>query len=182
VTTRGDWRAWLAKHHATEAEVWLVFNKRHTGKPRVPYNDAVEEALCFGWIDSIVKRVDDETYAQKFTPRKPNSKWSALNRKRVAALIGQGRMMEAGMATLSGKHFHAQAGDSTPKRSGAIPPFISHAIKAKPKAWLYFTQLAPSYRRNYIGWIMAAKKDETRQKRLREAIALLLQNKKLGLK
>jgi uncharacterized protein YdeI (YjbR/CyaY-like superfamily) len=90
-TTRAAWRAWLAAHHDRETEIWLVYNKRHTGELRVEYDDAVEEALCFGWIDSIVRTIDEDRYAQKFTPRKAKSKWSELNRRRFAKLVAEGR-------------------------------------------------------------------------------------------
>ena len=99
VPTREEWRAWLTKHHESESEVWLIYYKQQSGRPRIPYDDAVEEALCFGWIDSIVKRLDDEKFAQKFTPRRDRSRWSALNEQRVRKLIKNGRMTEAGMAT-----------------------------------------------------------------------------------
>ena len=95
LTDRREWRAWLDAHHDRESEIWLVYHKKHSGKPRIPYDAAVEEALCFGWIDSIVKRIDDEKYAQKFTPRKDDSTWSAINRKRVAKLIDQGQIGRA---------------------------------------------------------------------------------------
>ena len=98
VTDRADWRAWLERHHKSESEVWLIYYKKQTGLPRIPYDDAVEEALCFGWIDSIVKRIDDEKFAQRFTPRKAKSNWSELNRERVKKLIKEGRMTEAGRA------------------------------------------------------------------------------------
>ncbi len=95
--TREQWRAWLANHHDSESAVWLVFNKRHTHRPSISYNDAVEEALCFGWIDSIIKRVDEDRYARKFTPRKPDSKWSTANRQRYAALQARGLLTPAGV-------------------------------------------------------------------------------------
>src|SRR5438309_6482273 len=98
VTNRDDWRAWLEEHHATEPEVWLIFYRKASGRPRIPYDEAVEEALCFGWIDSLVKRIDDDKFAQKFTPRRDRSKWSALNIRRVRNLIEEGRMTEAGLA------------------------------------------------------------------------------------
>jgi uncharacterized protein YdeI (YjbR/CyaY-like superfamily) len=102
VTTRDEWRAWLAEHHDTEREVWLVSYKKHTGRPQIPYDDAVEEALCFGWIDSLVKTIDDERFAQKFTPRKEKSNWSESNKRRVRKLVREGRMTEAGLATTKG--------------------------------------------------------------------------------
>jgi uncharacterized protein YdeI (YjbR/CyaY-like superfamily) len=98
VTDRKAWRAWLAKHHDKEKEIWLVFYKAHTGKARVPYNDAVEEALCYGWIDSIVKRIDDESFAQRFSPRRSTAKWSEPNKERVRRLIKQRKMTRFGAA------------------------------------------------------------------------------------
>src|SRR5438105_1352275 len=100
VTSREEWRAWLTKHYQTEAEVWLIYYKKHTGQPRISYHQAVEEALCFGWIDSIVKRIDDDKFAQKFTPRRDGTTWSALNRRRLRQLIREGRMTEAGLAKI----------------------------------------------------------------------------------
>ena len=97
VMNREDWRAWLEQNHATEKEVWLLYYKKHTGKPTIPYDDAVEEALCFGWIDSLVKRIDDEKYTQKFTPRKNRSVWSESNKKRAKRTIKLGRMTGAGL-------------------------------------------------------------------------------------
>jgi uncharacterized protein YdeI (YjbR/CyaY-like superfamily) len=98
VATREEWRAWLAEHHAGASEVWLVAYKKHTARPSVPYEDAVEEALCFGWIDSTRKSIDEERSAQRFTPRRPGSNWSASNRQRVRRLIAAGQMTPAGMA------------------------------------------------------------------------------------
>src|SRR5438128_11402884 len=100
VASRAEWRAWLAKHHQSETEVWLIYYKKPSGRPRIPYDDAVEEALCFGWIDSIVKRIDDAKFAQKFTPRKDWTKWSELNKRRVRKLIREGNMTEAGLAKI----------------------------------------------------------------------------------
>lgn len=179
VPHREDWRAWLEKHHATETEVWLVFYKKHTGKPRVPYDEAVEEALCFGWIDSIARKLDEDRFAQKFTPRKDRSNWSALNLQRVERLIASGRMTPAGLAKLD------PAPQAPPKRfeSGdETPSFIAEALRANPAASESFQRLAPSYRRNYIRWITEAKKEETRQRRLQEVLQKLDRNEKLGLK
>src|SRR5437763_11840829 len=97
VTNRDDWRAWLEEHHATEPEIWLVFYRKASGKSRIPYDEAVEEALCFGWIDSIVKGIDEERFAQRFSPRKPKSAWSELNKERVRRLMEQGKMTQAGL-------------------------------------------------------------------------------------
>ena len=245
VTNREEWRAWLTKHAQSETEVWLIFYKKHTGQPRISYDHAVEEALCFGWIDSIVKKMDDEKFAQKFTPRRDGSRWSALNKRRLRKLIRDGRMTDAGLAKVDPGTLGADVqkepreGEEdvprvvkqalkanatawknfqslTPSRRSAyvrlimdakkeetrerrvreaislleqsqgdpdaIPRFVKQALKANAKAWENFRNLAPSYRRHYVGWIMLAKQEETRQRRLREAVSLLEQNKKLGLK
>jgi uncharacterized protein YdeI (YjbR/CyaY-like superfamily) len=182
VTNRCDWRAWLAKHHATETEIWLIFYKQHTGRPRIPYDDAVEEALCFGWIDSIVKRIDDEKFAQKFTPRRAGSNWSASNLARIKRLVKEGKMAPAGLAKIDGAFLREKAPPPRRKADLPVPRFMMQALKANRKAWENFQKLAPSYRRMYIGWIMHAKKQETRERRLKEAVTLLEQNKKLGLK
>jgi uncharacterized protein YdeI (YjbR/CyaY-like superfamily) len=182
VTSREEWRAWLAKHHASETEVWLIYCKKQSGQPRIPYDHAVEEALCFGWIDSIVKRIDDQKFAQKFTPRRDFTKWSTLNKRRVRKLIGEGRMTEVGLAKFDPSVLNEEPQAKQSKVDLDIPRFVKQALMASPMAWKHFQNLAPSYRRNYIAWIMNAKQDETRQRRLREAISLLAQNKKLGLK
>ncbi len=182
VTKRDDWRAWLQKHQARETEIWLVYYKKHTGRIRIPYEDAVEEALCFGWIDSIVKRIDDERFAQKFTPRRNTAKWSALNKRRVRKLIKEGRMTESGLAKIDLQTSYEEPPTGPRKRKLQTPAFMKEAMTAHPRAWENFTNLAPSYRRNYIGWILAAKKEETRARRLKEVVELLKQNKKLGLK
>ena len=161
----------------------MIFYKKHTGKPRVPYDEAVEEALCFGWIDSIVKRIDDEKYTQKFTPRKPDSKWSHSNKKRVEKIIREGRMTEAGLALIN-------AAKKSGKWEQVIQPFkvnakpleIINALSANKKAWENFNKLAPSHQRQFLGWITTAKKEETRQRRLKEAVEILAQGKKLGMK
>ena len=185
VTTREEWRAWLAEHYATEREIWLVYFKQHTGQPRVSYDHAVEEALCFGWIDSIVRRLDDERYAQKFTPRRNTAKWSESNLRRFAKLVKEGRMTPAGLA--KGPDLIAsQPVPAKPRKTGdkdeKIPDYIQQRLQTNAKAWRFFQDLAPSYRRLYVGWIDAAKREETRQRRLEEAVALLEQNQKLGLK
>ncbi len=176
---REAWRAWLARHHRTEHEVWLVFYKAHTGKPSLAYDAAVEEALCFGWIDSIIKRLDDSRYVRKFTPRTNTGKWSQLNLKRVQHLVKTGRMTNIGLGKLDAG---VQPVVPPAKRPKTIPPFFRRALAGKAEARENFANLAPSYRRSFVGWVAAAKKEETRQRRLLDVIRLLEQNKKLGLK
>jgi uncharacterized protein YdeI (YjbR/CyaY-like superfamily) len=177
VRNRRQWRTWLERHHASSPGVWLVFHKEHTGVQSIPYEDSVREALCFGWIDSLVKRLDDDRYARKFTPRQPTSKWSDSNRKRWAELKRAGLLTAAGLAAAPTDNRYA-ARPAIPE----LPAYIARALKDSPKAWSFFQQLAPSYRRHFVGWIHLAKRPETRERRLRESIALLAAGKKLGLK
>ncbi len=178
VRSRQEWRKWLKEHHDSRSEIWLVFHKRHTGVTSISYNDAVEEALCFGWIDSIVRRLDEARYAQKFTPRKADSKWSTSNRRRYADLKSRGLLAAPGLK----RPPTSRSYDAPRPSEAAIPSYIKKALKAHPRAWQYFVQLAPSYRRAYIGWIHSAKREETREKRLGEALRLLATGKKLGMK
>lgn len=181
VTCREEWRAWLKENHATSNEVWLVSFKKKTGLPTVSYEDAVQEALCYGWIDSLVKRIDDSRYAQKYTPRKPRSKWSQTNLDRIAKLRREGRMTGAGLATLPS----ALKPTSTDRDDTSLADasrWFMRALHSHKKAMENFNRLAPSYRKLYIRWVADAKREETRLRRVNEAIKLLQQNKKLGLK
>jgi uncharacterized protein YdeI (YjbR/CyaY-like superfamily) len=178
VTSRDEWRAWLAKHHESEAEIWLIYYKKHSGRPRIPYDHAVEEALCFGWIDSLVKRIDGDRFAQKFTPRRNRTKWSELNKQRARKLMEAGRMTEIGLAKIDPAVLAEGPQPNAPGREPDVPAFVKRALRTSPKAWAHFQNLAPSYRRMYIRWISDAKKEETRERRLREAISRLEQNQK----
>ncbi len=175
--SRRQWRTWLGKHHASSPGVWLVFHKGHTGVKSIAYEDSVREALCFGWVDSLVKRLDDERYARKFTPRKPTSKWSDSNRRRWLELETAGLLTPAGLAVAP-----TDKGYAPPPAIPELPAYIARALRANPKAWTFFRELAPTYRRHFVGWIHSAKRSETREKRTREAVALLEAGKKLGLK
>jgi len=177
VTTRQQWRAWLTKHHTSSPGIWLVFFKAHTGGRSIPYEDAVREALCFGWIDSLVKRLDDDRYAFKVTPRQPTSKWSDINRKRWAELEAAGLLTPAGLAAAPTNNTYAPR-PVIPE----LPGYIATALKANASAWKFFRELAPTYRRHFVVWIHTAKRPETRARRIRESIALLAAGKKLGLK
>ena len=177
-TTPEQWRRWLADHHDSASEIWLVFHKLHTGRASIAYEDAVDEALCFGWIDSLVRRLDDARYARKFTPRKPDSKWSTSNCKRYAQLKASGRLMPAGL----NRSPTDRSGDAPRPSPTKLPPYIEEGLRNHPAARRYFESLAPSYRRLYIGWIDSAKQQETKMRRLQEAIRLLAAGKKLGLK
>jgi uncharacterized protein YdeI (YjbR/CyaY-like superfamily) len=183
VTDRRQWRAWLKSHHASEREIWLIYYKKHTGKPRIPYDDAVEEALCYGWIDTTVKRMDDERYMQKFTPRKPRSVWSKHNKERAEKMIKGKRMTRAGLVRIEdAKRSGAWERAEKPEQPTRVPPELKKALSANKTAARNFHNLAPSYRRDYIGWLLSARREETRRKRLREIVRLVSQNKKLGMK
>ena len=177
VRNRQQWRTWLGKHHASSPGVWLAFYKDHTGVESISYEDSVHEALCFGWIDSLIKRLDDDRYARKFTPRQPTSKWSDINRKRWTELKAAGLLAAAGLAA-------APTANTYAPRSAIpdLPAYITKALKANPKASSFFQELAPTYRRHFVAWIHSAVRPETREKRIRESLALLAAGRKLGLK
>lgn len=183
VTSKDDWRKWLEKHHETERKVWLIYHKKHTGKPSIAYGDSVEEALCFGWIDSLIKRIDDEKFARKFTPRKSNSNWSEVNKKRTRKMMAEGKMTKAGWARIEEAKKNGEWFKVTPRRQElTIPSYMKKALAASQTALDNFNKLAKTHKRDYIGWITSAKREETRKRRLREAIQLLEQNEKLGMK
>ena len=183
VADRERWRKWLSKNHATEAGIWLVFYKKETSKPTIAYEAAVEESLCFGWIDSIIKKIDAEKYARKFTPRSHKSRWSQLNKKRADKMIKQGRMTKVGLAKIKmAKKSGLWDKDPRPRISLDIPPEFAKALARNKKAKECFEKLAPSYRKFYIGWIAVAKRPETKKRRIEESIALLEKGRKLGLK
>jgi len=177
VQTRRQWRTWLARHHTSSPGVWLVFHKVHTGVASIPYEDMVREALCFGWIDSLIRRLDEDRYAVKVTPRKPRSKWSEINRTRWAELEAAGLLAKAGRAA------RPTANTYKPRpRIPELPGYIASALKANPAAWAFFRQLPRTERRNFVVWIHLAKQAATRERRTREAIRLLSSGRKLGLK
>lgn len=178
-----DWRNWLAKNHDTEEVVWLIFFKKETKRKSVPYEDSVEEALCFGWIDSIIKKIDDEKYARKFTRRKDGSNWSEINKKRAEKMIKARRMMPIGLAKIKKAKASGAWNESREMPDfSKLPDELTHALKQNKKAKEYFDTLAPSYRRMYIGWIASAKRSETRERRIAEAVEKLERGEKLGLK
>jgi len=165
IDNRADWRAWLEAHHAAAQEVWLIFYKKKSGRPSIPLEDAIEEALCFGWIDSLIQRIDEERYARLFTPRTNQAKWSPSNRRRVQKLMGQGRMSAAGLALLPPDWQDAPMERPHPECE-ALPEFVENALDAIPGLRECFEELPPSLRRNYLGYVLEAKREETRQRRL----------------
>jgi len=179
---RDDWREWLRKNHLSEKEIWLIYYKKHTKKPTVVYNEAVEEALCFGWIDSIVRRIDDETYMQKYTPRKAKSVWSLINRNRVIKLIKEKKMTKAGMELVEIAKKNGQWKKAYSSKDKLEPPKeFTIALKANPTAFKNFNNLPPSSRNNYIGWILSAKKEDTIKRRIDFVVERSKKNLKPGM-
>lgn len=182
-TTSQEWREWLHKNHDQETEVWLVFYKKKTGKPCISYDAAVEEALCFGWIDSIVRKIDEEKYAQKFTPRKDKSKWSESNKNRIAKLIQEERMTEIGLMKIQAAKANGQwEKPDRPEINYDLPEELQSAFQENTKAKENFEHLALSYQKQFIAWIKTAKREETKKKRIQESISLLERGEKLGMK
>lgn len=184
VSTRSQWRRWLAENHdKAKNGIWLVFSKKATGRSSLEYEESVEEALCFGWIDSIIKRIDQDKYCRKFTPRKDDSGWSNTNKRRVEKIIKEGRMTQFGQAKIdAAKRSGRWNRDPRPVIDTAVPHDLSEALARNRKAQEVFEKLAPTYRMHFIGWIVTAKKPETRARRLKESLALLAKGEKLGLK
>lgn len=181
--TRAAWRRWLEINHRVVTEIWLIFYKKRAAKSGIRYADAVEEAICFGWIDGIVRRLDDDTYKQRFTPRRPGSRWSELNRRRAKKMIADGKMTEAGMARYRAGLKQPKSGVSpSPGNRLVIPGYLRLTLKETQDAWENFTKLPNGYKRMAIRWITAAKRDETRTRRVAEFVRLTAAGDRIGLK
>ncbi|HEU4880959.1 MAG TPA: YdeI/OmpD-associated family protein [Longimicrobium sp.] len=170
-TDRDDWRAWLAANHRTEKEIWLVYPKKHSGKPRIPYNDAVEEALCFGWIDSTQKTLDEDHTAQRYSPRRPGIPYSQPNQERLRRMIAQGKVLP---------EVRESIGDLL-ERPFAMPPDILQALQADEQAWSHLRRWSESYLRIRVAFVDAARDDPAEfQKRLANLIGKSSQGKQYG--
>jgi uncharacterized protein YdeI (YjbR/CyaY-like superfamily) len=165
--TAAELRRWFKANHAGAAELWIGFYKRDSGRGGVVYKQALDEALCFGWIDGMVRRVDDVSYVQRFTPRKARSTWSAINIARAQGLIAAGRMQPTGLAAFDRRTEDRSGTYSYEQRQAAtLTPAERKAVKANAAAWAFFESQPPSYRRTVAWWIQTAKKEETRNRRL----------------
>jgi uncharacterized protein YdeI (YjbR/CyaY-like superfamily) len=175
---RKAWRSWLAKYSKTKPEIWLVYNKRITGKYRISYNDAVEEALCYGWIDSIAKKVDEKRYAQRFSPRRPSSQFSEMNLQRVRKLIKQKKMTKAGLSAIA----HVFDPSKHDSQKLTIASDILKALKSDKDAWRHFQKFPPSYRRIRIAYLEGQRKHGKEQyaRALRHLIRMSSKNKRFG--
>jgi uncharacterized protein YdeI (YjbR/CyaY-like superfamily) len=168
--TQADLRRWLDKNHGGVAELWIGFWKAGSGKTGLTYEEAVEEALCFGWIDGLVKRFDERAYMQRFTPRRPKSIWSAINIAKIEALKKAGRMAAPGLAAYEARDPKRANLYSFENRDVALgAPFEKH-FRAKAKAWKFFEAQPPGYKRLAAFWVMSAKKEETRERRFRRLL------------
>jgi len=181
---RQAWRDWLAAHHATQSEIWLVYYKVNSGIQSIPYEASVEEALCFGWIDSLIKKLDEDRYARKFTPRKENSQWSAINIRRAKKMLEAGLMTEHGLRLVEIARQNGQWDQPVqkPKIKFGIHPEFKAALEQSPTARQTFEGLSPTDQQQYLTWIALAKREDTRNKRVLESIQLLERGQKLGLK
>jgi uncharacterized protein YdeI (YjbR/CyaY-like superfamily) len=175
---QNDWRRWLEKNHDREQEVWLVYFKPASGRSNIDYETSVEEALCFGWIDSIIQKIDEEKYARKFNPRRMDSRWSETSKRRVLKIIREGRMTEAGMAKVTFDVGKVDVRRPKVKRPAVeMPENIEQALKSQPNVWEAFQNVPPSLQRNYILWLSDAKRPETFERRLKLLIPEVLAGK-----
>ena len=181
---RNQWRKWLSENHQNEKEIWLVYYKKSTGRASIEYGASVEEALCYGWIDSIIRSLDGERYARKFTPRKEDSAWSESNKKRVEKLLKKGLMTEHGLKLVEAakrngmwdKEIHR------PRLTFEMTPEFILALTSNPGAKNTFESLSTTDKKQYLAWIETARRPETRARRIAESMRLLEEGKKLGLK
>jgi uncharacterized protein YdeI (YjbR/CyaY-like superfamily) len=169
--TPAEFRAWLIKNHGTATELGVVLHKKASGKQTMTWSEAVDQALCFGWIDGIARRLDETARVQRFTPRKPNSNWSAVNIKKVAELTARGLMKPAGLAAFARRtEARSQVYSYENRHLAALDPDREATFRANARAWEFFGKQPPSYRQTAIYWVMNAKRDETRAKRLAKLI------------
>jgi uncharacterized protein YdeI (YjbR/CyaY-like superfamily) len=171
--TPADFRAWLERHHATETELLVGYYKKGSGKPSITWPESVDEALCFGWIDGIRRRIDDESYSIRFTPRKPTSNWSSVNIERVAELREEGRMRPAGLAAFE-RRSEARSGiySYEQRKAARFDADQEREFRANEAAWSFFQAQPPGYRQQSTYWVVSAKREDTRRKRLASLIEL----------
>jgi uncharacterized protein YdeI (YjbR/CyaY-like superfamily) len=172
VEDRGKWRAWLEANAERAPGVWLLHYKKETGRPAIAYADAVEEAVCFGWIDGKIKYLDQARFARLFTPRKPKSKWSRTNIERARKMIKEGKMTAAGSKVFDPRN-------QSPPLPTELPPHLEAQFRKQITAWENFRRFPPSYQRMTIGWVASAKQEETRLRRLRQLIAESTANRQI---
>ena len=174
-------RAWLEKHHSTVDELWIGYYKKSSGKPSVTHAEAVDEALCFGWIDGVRRSVDAERFVNRFTPRRQGSNWSQINIRRVGELVELGRMTPAGLEAFEKRDQSRSPQYSFENRPSSLPDEYESVFRNNPAAWDFFESQPPGYRRTAIWWVMSAKKDETRLRRLNTLMEDSSKGRRIGL-
>ena len=174
-------REWLQRNHNKKSELLVGFYKRGSGRPSITWPESVDQALCFGWIDGVRKRIDEDSYSIRFTPRKKRSNWSAVNIRRVAELVKLGLMHAMGLRAFENRREDKSAIYSYENQPRKLPPAYEKKFRANKKAWKYFTEQAPSYQRMMMFYVMSAKKEETRERRLATVIRESARGKRIGL-
>ena len=178
VSDAAGWRSWLKRNHLAKQGVWLVYHRKGSERPSISYEDSLDEALAFGWIDSMIKKIDEERYARKFTPRKPGSVWSKYNLERVRKLTAEGRMTKWGLEAFEKRTGEISLLEQLNAKPTRVPKDLEAALKKNKLAWENFGRFGPSYRKRYLIWISDAKKPETRKRRIAEAVVLISRNVK----
>jgi len=168
--TPAEFRRWLERNHAHARELWVGFYKKGTGKPSITWPEAVAEALCYGWIDGVRRSIDADSYRIRFTPRKPNSIWSAVNIRTAQELIAAGRMRPAGLAAFQSRREDLERRYSFEQGDVAFEPWMEKEFRKRKKAWAFFESQPPSYRKAATWWVVSARREETRRKRLQTLI------------
>jgi len=176
ISGRREWLRWLEANHETKKAIWLLFYKKHTGKAGISYEDAIEEALAFGWIDGMVRRIDDHGYGLRFTPRRPGSIWSKLNIARVEKLFREGKMTRQGIEAFERRTDEVSLAEKFKVEEPPMPEDLLDAPKRNKKAFDNFSRFAPGYRKRYLMWLASARTSETRKRRVEEAVDLLARN------
>jgi uncharacterized protein YdeI (YjbR/CyaY-like superfamily) len=174
-------RKWFTKHHATAQELWLGYYKKNSGKPSITYPGSVDEALCFGWIDGIRKGIDETSYTNRFTPRKRGSSWSTTNVRRVQKLQREGRMHAAGIAAFRARSSNKTGIYSYENRPDVLPETCAGVFRKNRAAWDFFETQPPGYKRTVTWWVLSAKKEDTRMKRLKTLIEDSAKQRRIGL-
>ena len=178
--TPDDFRKWLAEHAASAEELWVGFYKRASGRPSITWPESVDEALCYGWIDGIRKTLDENRYTIRFTPRRPGSNWSAVNIRRAGELIQAGRMLPAGLEEFEKRKEEEARRYSYERKTAKLSPEYEKKVKAVPKAWDFWRAQPPWYQRTVSWWVMSAKQEETRLRRLKRLIADSARGRRVG--
>lgn len=182
-TDRDAWRHWLSLHHGSADSLWVALIKKASDQPGLRYDEAVEEALCFGWIDGVMRSIDDDSFAQRFSRRRKRSIWSRTNKERIARLTAAGRMTASGLAAVAAARESGEwdAERGSPSAAGPLPVELVHALDRDPAARFAFDTLAPSHRAMYAGWVAEGKRAETRTRRAERVAALARRGEKPGI-